>query len=287
MSAQTYPGSPWRSLAILSLAILPSLVEAAVLKRTPDLSAEGSNVAERWLDDVFGRSESMAAVSATASASTAYLRIASISIALYDYLTTIPAEIRLYRSQPSLFKMSRACVLFIAVRYVSILAVVTSNVGFFGTGFSANTCKHYQLVAPLTKLFAVLISQIIVSIRTYAISRKEPWVKWTLLALFVASMVPEFLGNTYGRVPVQNAQKNCTSGNLPNAKIAWIHYLAAVIFDTVVTAISTGFLIIHSPSMSLMSGLSRLMLQEGLVFFVFLTGVNVLNLIMFRVSSIA
>lgn len=70
-------------------------------------------------------------------------------------------------------------------------------------------------------VFACLFSQIIVSIRTYAISRKEQWVKWSLIALFcalfsssrgllaamitlndaslVASMVPEFLGNVYKR----------------------------------------------------------------------------------------
>jgi hypothetical protein len=85
----------------------------------------------------------------------------------------MPAEYRLYRIQPSIFKMrsvppsrdgkqlltmffflnfgSRACILFILVRYMSIIALVTSNWGFFGKGFSASLCRHYQLVAPLTK----------------------------------------------------------------------------------------------------------------------------------------
>jgi hypothetical protein len=38
-------------------------------------------------------------------------------------------------------------------------------------------------------VFACLISQIIVSIRTYAISRKESWVKWTITVLFCMPLV--------------------------------------------------------------------------------------------------
>jgi len=77
------------------------------------------------------------------------------------------------------------------------------------------TANHYT-----NTVFACLLSQIIVATRTYAISRKESWVKWTLTALFckflssssvgfsdsilsidsqVASMVPEFMGNVYKR----------------------------------------------------------------------------------------
>lgn len=29
--------------------------------------------------------------------------------------------------------------------------MIISNVGFFGTGFGATACKHYQLAAPVTK----------------------------------------------------------------------------------------------------------------------------------------
>jgi hypothetical protein len=46
---------------------------------------------------------------------------------------------------------SNACILFIAVRYMSIVALVTGTVGFFATGFSPLACDRYHLVAPLTK----------------------------------------------------------------------------------------------------------------------------------------
>ncbi|KAF9518524.1 hypothetical protein BS47DRAFT_1338210 [Hydnum rufescens UP504] len=244
----------------LSLSILVrwAALGAPLAMRVHAAAFSGSFIA-RSEDPIYPMME---VVKANAPDATAYLRIASITIALYDYLVTMPAEYRLYKMQPSIFKMSRACVLFILIRYMSIVALVTSNWGFFGKGFSASLCRHYQLVAPLTKLFAVLFSQIIVAIRTFAIARKDPWVLWTLVTLFIVCTVPEFIGNTYKRIPLQNSSHNCTSGNI--VKVAWIHYLAAVVFDAVAMSIATSYLLLHAPSMSLMSGLSRLMLKEGM-----------------------
>ncbi|KAF9518520.1 hypothetical protein BS47DRAFT_1338203 [Hydnum rufescens UP504] len=214
-----------------------------------------------------------------------YLRVASLSIALYDYLATLPAEFRLYASQPSFLRMSNACILFIAVRYVSVVCLVASSWGFFGTGFSPKVCQRYYLVTPATKLLAVLISQIIISIRTYAISRKSPWVFWTLCALFIACLLPELVGTVYKKIPVQDMYQNCTSGNI--VRMSWLHYLAAVVFDVVTTGISTTYLLINSPTLSPMSGLSRLLLKEGMSYFFVLTLVNLANLYVFRTSSIS
>ncbi|KAF8321354.1 hypothetical protein DL93DRAFT_2073226 [Clavulina sp. PMI_390] len=277
------------SLATI-LACIPVIQAAAVA--ADKASPNGSNppVARSWISSMLSDSETTTAAttstSATATDATAYLRIASLSIALYDFMMTIPGEFRLYASQPSLKKMSRACVLFILVRYISVAALVTSNVGFFGSNFSASACSHFYLVAPILKVFAVLVSQAIVSVRTYAISRKEPWVLYFLSALFVACMVPEFLGNAWERIAVQNSSHNCTSGN-GKVKVAWLHYLAAMIYDVATMAISTTYLVLQSTDMGLMSGLSRLMLKEGMVFFILLTGVNLLNLVLFRVGSLA
>ncbi|KAG8705406.1 hypothetical protein FRC08_001690 [Ceratobasidium sp. 394] len=205
-----------------------------------------------------------------------------MTLAAYDWFITLKPEIRLYQRHKS---FSKGVVLFIAIRYVSIAAIVTSNVGFFGTGFSAKACHHYHLVAPLLKMFATLISQIIISIRTYAISRKSRWVLWTLSGLFCLSCVPEILGNAWQRKAVQNSQFNCTSGNLPEHKIAWLHYLAAVVFDTVAMGIATFYL--YSPTKTTITGLAKVMLEEGLLYFLFLTVANVVNLCMFLTADIS
>lgn len=77
---------------ILVFGLAPILIDAAAAL---SVSREGtlaqrltsgeSTRPERFLDSLFGeRSTSLAAVTAQASASTAYLRIASLSIALYE-----------------------------------------------------------------------------------------------------------------------------------------------------------------------------------------------------------
>lgn len=236
--------------------------------------------------NLIGRGFDVFLVAATTASPTsqtaAYMRVAAMSLAAYDWLITLRPEIRLYQRHKT---FSKAVVLFVLIRYVSIAAIVTSNVGFFGTGFSAKACHHYHLVAPLLKMFATLISQVIISIRTYAIARKSKWVLYTLSVLFVLSCVPEILGNVWQRTAVQNSTFNCTSGNLPKYKVAWLHYLAAVVFDTVTMGIATFFL--YSPSRTTITGLARVMLGEGLMYFIFLTIANVVNLAMFRISDIS
>lgn len=67
------------------LGIAPVLIEAAAVKRTAFAGLAApveQNLAERFLDGLFG--ESSDAIKATASPSTAYLRIASLSIAAYE-----------------------------------------------------------------------------------------------------------------------------------------------------------------------------------------------------------
>ncbi|KDN35983.1 hypothetical protein RSAG8_11134, partial [Rhizoctonia solani AG-8 WAC10335] len=145
----------------------------------------------------------VAATSISPSSQTAaYMRVAAMTLAAYDWVITLRPEIRLYKRHKA---FSKAVILFALIRYVSIAAIILSNVGFFGTGFSARACHHYHLVAPLTKMFATLISQVIISIRTYAISRKSRWVLYALSTLFIISCVPEVLGNAWQRKVVQNS----------------------------------------------------------------------------------
>lgn len=89
-----------RAFLIVLLGIAPVLIEAAAVKRGAHSGSTELSKTERFLDDIFGRSQSVdAAVEATASVATAYLRIASLSIALYEYV-----EIR-YMTRRSYFSM--------------------------------------------------------------------------------------------------------------------------------------------------------------------------------------
>ncbi|KAH7325427.1 hypothetical protein B0J17DRAFT_681328 [Rhizoctonia solani] len=244
---------------------------------SPALMATGPSVLGRGLDVLVVAATSISPSSQTA----AYMRVAAMTLAAYDWFITLRPEFRLYQRHKA---FSKAVVLFVLIRYISIAAIITSNVGFFGTGFSAGACDRYHLVAPLTKMFATLISQVIISIRAYAISRKARWVLYTLSILFIFSCVV-LLGNVWQRKAVQNSSFNCTSGNLPDHKIAWVHYLAAVVFDTVAMGIATFYL--YNPTRTIISGLAKVMLEEGLLYFIFLTVANVINLAMFLLANIS
>lgn len=156
----------------------------------------------------------------------------------FSYLSTLPAEYRLYASQASFFRMRcDSCHTLLTVSLTIPLCLqqrlhaVHRSAIYINCGsgdFQRRVFCHWLLSSGLPELpfgrtrdklcvvrtslhfqelclicrqvLAVLVSQIIVSVRTYAISRKSRWVLWTLAALFLASLVPELVGNVYKRI---------------------------------------------------------------------------------------
>ncbi|KAI0047718.1 hypothetical protein FA95DRAFT_1558818 [Auriscalpium vulgare] len=214
------------------------------------------------------------------------LRVTSLAIALYDYLYTLPSEWRFYKSQAHSFRLSTGFVLFVLIRYISILILVVSNVGFFSHSFTAQSCQHYYLAAPVLKVLQTMVSQAIVGVRTYNISRRNRWVGWAVLSGYFVAIVIQWFSNLWHRTPVA-ANGHCTPGSLdPDAKVAaWVFYLVAMLYDMMTLSISTYFLIMCRPNSTGMSHLMKVMLYDGLGYFVALTGANVLNLILYRASN--
>ncbi|KAG1811709.1 uncharacterized protein BJ212DRAFT_485364 [Suillus subaureus] len=173
-----------------------------------------------------------------------YLRIASISIALYDYIITLPAEWRFYRSQSSLFRLRLACILFILIRYGSIMVMILSNYGVFSTGFTQETCKHYYMVAPVFKVMQTMISQVILGVRTFNIARRDRRIGITLVVLYFLSISLEWFTNMFNRIPVVG---NCTPGNSGKILSAWFYYTVSMLYDLAVLTISTVYLLRYNP----------------------------------------
>ncbi|KAI9568113.1 hypothetical protein HD554DRAFT_2022816, partial [Boletus coccyginus] len=116
-----------------------------------------------------------------------YLRIASLSIAAYDYLVTLPAEARFYRSQSNILRPSLGCILFILIRYVSIIVMVVSNYGVLATSFTVEVCNRYYLVAPVFKVLQTMVSQVILGVRTFNIARRQRGVGIALAIAFIVT----------------------------------------------------------------------------------------------------
>lgn len=213
-----------------------------------------------------------------------YLRVASLSIAAYDYLITLPAELRFYRSQTDIFRPSLGCVLFFLIRYVSIIVMVVSNYGVLATSFTVETCSHYYLVSPVFKVLQTMISQVILGVRTFNIARRQQSVGIILIAAFVITAALEWFTNMYDRIPVLD-NGNCTPGNNAAHPTAWAYYLISMLWDTGALSVSTYYLVRYNTINGRWSRLIRTMIYDGLGYFLVLTCVNVFNLILYRASD--
>lgn len=213
-----------------------------------------------------------------------YMRVASISIASYDYILTLPAEWRFYRSQSSFFNMSLSCVLFILIRYISIVTLVTSNYGYFSTGFTQQACQQYYLVIPVFKAVQTMISQVILGVRTYNIARRDRRVGIALLGAYFSLVSVEWFTDMYGRAPVV-IDGNCTPADAGKTLSTWFFYLAAMLYDIVMVSISTKYLLQYNPMSGRVERLTRVLIYDGIGYFITLTVSNVLNLILYHTTN--
>lgn len=85
----------------------------------------------------------------------------------FSYVRTLPAEYKFWRDKgPQIrlkcvvvdicfFKLKRSSftslILFVLIRYVSIVTLVISNVGYFSHSFSAKACKNFYMVSVVMK----------------------------------------------------------------------------------------------------------------------------------------
>lgn len=213
-----------------------------------------------------------------------FLRVTSISVATYDYLITIPAEWRIYRSKGSLrFGWSVSKILFILIRYVSIILLTISDLGYFYHKFSAATCSRYYMAAPVLKVVQIMISQLIIGYRTWAITRRSRNIGIFLLGFGFITTVLEWYSNVDGRIPVQQ-EGNCSPGNSRTHMPQWVFYLMAVLFDATTCVISTFYLVRSANGIKSMSAMVQMLFYDGLGYMTVLTAVNILNLILYRNS---
>jgi len=208
-------------------------------------------------------------------------RIAAIGIAAYDYLITLPAEFRLYKSSS---RRSLGFILFVLIRYLSVGIFIVSGVGFFYHHFPPTVCARYGYLSPVLKVLQVMVSHAILGVRTYNIAQRTPLVGRVILTAYFVVVVMEWVSELYRRFPVQT-NGNCVIGTPhPDSVIsAWTFYFFAMLFDLLTLSISTYHLLkAQANSISPASKLMRMLLYDGLIYFVALTAVNMVNIFLFR-----
>ncbi|KIK99645.1 hypothetical protein PAXRUDRAFT_30360 [Paxillus rubicundulus Ve08.2h10] len=201
-----------------------------------------------------------------------YLRVASLSIASYDYIITLPAEWRLYRSQyhDRGLRLSHVCILFVLIRYVSIIVMVLSNYGMFSSSFTEESCQRYHIAAPIFKVLQTMISHTILGVRTFNILHRSRRLSVVLVISFVVVTGLEWFVNMYNRIPVLFEASNSGSS-------AWTYYLVVMVYDLGTLVVSTIHLVRYNTN--------GRMLYDGLGYFAALTAVNIFNVIFYRKSD--
>jgi len=170
------------------------------------------------------------------------------------------------------------------MRYTSIILVVVSNTGFFYHHFTPNTCSNYYRISLVFKTFEVSVSQAILAIRTYNIAHRNVWVGRALISAYIVALMFQWVATQHSRAPSQ-MNGNCTVKitNPHWAIPAWSFYFTAMLFDFSALSISTYYLLkAKVNTSSAASKLVKILLYDGLGYFVVLGAVNIMNTILFR-----
>ncbi|TFK74539.1 hypothetical protein BDN72DRAFT_955549 [Pluteus cervinus] len=227
----------------------------------------------------------------------AYLRVASIAVAAYDYLETLPTAWRFYKQQR---RLTVSVVLFFLLRITSIAVLSLSNFTFFYDGFTPKLCSHFVLVVPIFKVLQAMVTQMILATRAFNLSRRSRGIGFFLVTGYILVVVFQWISTIYQRqsmlleghwkpvlTPYPLLQGNCRAGGIQRFG-AWIYYLAAMTYDFATTVISVIYLVkyrLSSSSSAVMSQITKLMLYDGLGYFFILTAVNIVNLTLFHSHS--
>ncbi|KAF8271046.1 hypothetical protein EI94DRAFT_1721217 [Lactarius quietus] len=215
------------------------------------------------------------------------IRIASISVSLYEYVLTLPAEYRFYRAfYRNNFRLNASLVLFVLNRYTNIITGTLGSWEFFSHSFTAESCHRLFLVPTVLRVFLSMVSQMIVGLRAFTISRKNTTVGVVLLCAFIFTAAVQWFAQIYHRVPIL-INGTCGAATLQPTQFlsSWLFYLSGMLFDLLTLIISMTYLFkLHSNS-PFASRLVRMMIYDGLGYFVALTVANTVNAILSKSTN--
>ncbi|KAJ7796237.1 hypothetical protein B0H14DRAFT_2916051 [Mycena olivaceomarginata] len=216
-----------------------------------------------------------------------------LTLAGGDVFQTIPATYAFYKKQWVKRKLSPACFLrcgsLVGVSILSrmsIISLATNGIGFYGTHFTPATCQSFYMLPNVTAMLAGMAVQILVFIRTYAISGRAKSVRYGLGSVLLLGFPVQIFGITYHR------DVSCTSdgiyyvhssivckgrvlhANEPDWNI--VYYSASYDYDLITTSTATYFLVYSSRTMGVfnLSNFVRRVLTQGLLYFIVVFLVN-------------
>ncbi|KAJ7057121.1 hypothetical protein C8F01DRAFT_1372416 [Mycena amicta] len=196
-------------------------------------------------------------------------RVISFTLAGADVLQTMPRTFQLYKQQWKSRTISPVCFFYAVARYGSIISLVSNGFGFYGTTYTLETCRPWYMLPNITAMLAGMAVQILIFIRTYAISGRSTWVKWGLGAFLLLGFPVQVFGIVFHRAPTVTGGQ-CKGVVLHPGDPDWniVYYSAHLAYDLVACVVGTFFLVYTSRlhGMFLMTKFIRRVLRNGLLY---------------------
>ncbi|KAJ7021875.1 hypothetical protein C8F04DRAFT_1195016 [Mycena alexandri] len=126
--------------------------------------------------------------------------------------------------------------------------------------------------SPDMTVFLYLASQTILAIRTYAVSRRSPTILRVLITLFLLCALGEFISTFWKRVHSASPYQGKGFVGVTDSSFTRV-------FDVVALTITGVYLWKFSNASRASSRLARMILEDGIMYFIALTAMNIVNLV--------
>ncbi|KDN45267.1 hypothetical protein K437DRAFT_256719 [Tilletiaria anomala UBC 951] len=206
----------------------------------------------------------------------------SLGMVLWDYLLTLPNEIRWYRKKGFVL----ITLPFVIVRYVPIIWLV-----LFLTGqrafWTEKTCNVVGRIVPYACCIVTLGASAIFVFRTWAIYNRNRTILCLLCFLWVGQAVCTLVVTSYTIPLIGPGGLGCFPLAKPHPNVYYAYFIANVIFDVAIVLISSLRLLKGmkaSPNQRTAGMWRQRLLADGLLYFVAVLVVNVLNAAFFAAN---
>lgn len=199
-----------------------------------------------------------------------------VAVAVWDWLSSLEMEYRyIWKKEWSIIKG-----LYLWTRYYG-LACFSVNLWLFNDNFTKERCATLHYLIAATSMWSLLGSEAILAIRTYAFLGKKMWIGIMLVIMLLGEtgflLYVSIAGvHQIDPFPIGDMKGPCTAADKPGRTIVTGFWLAPVAFDIVCT-ILTMWQAFRMQQILKTSRIVKIFVREGLLYFLAVTGVNLLN----------
>ncbi|KAH8828631.1 hypothetical protein DL96DRAFT_1813994 [Flagelloscypha sp. PMI_526] len=257
----------------------------SIMERVLDYKTSTSMTYEKAVSDAVLPQELLEALIAEADAIDLIIKLsmAAVTILVWDWILTLDLEIRLVWPN----KWSFGKILFLLNRYLpfaDILVGIVFSLTVDG-GTESQVCAKFFACITWLEVIGILVVQVILILRTWALYGRNKWVLAVLLSLLAGTvtvccvMDQGLLSSTVWAGPTLFGVSGCTVIRADNlrGRLAG-NYLAIMAFESVVLL----FLIIRVVKVRKAfagSHLMQIIYRDGIMFYLFLFLVSIVNVV--------